>query len=136
MPSIDFINRYIRKGGFTMRKKRFISIVIAAAFLLSFAAMNAGAEKVFKLGTMGPYTGPSAQSGANQLAGTKQRMEEIGWKIGDYKIEHIMVDSQSDPAKGASAFTEAVERKGMQGHAGGCWRLAQLRCHCLRGFGG
>jgi branched-chain amino acid transport system substrate-binding protein len=111
-----------------MHKKRFLSIIIAAAFLISFGAMNVGAEKVFKLGTMGPYTGPSAQSGANQLAGTKQRMEEIGWKIGDYKIEHIMVDSQSDPAKGASAFTEAVERKGMQAVVGGWHSSVAIAC--------
>ena len=111
-----------------MRKKRFLTIVIAAAFLLSFAAMNASAEKVFKLGTMGPYTGPAAQSGANQLAGTKQKFEEIGWKIGDYKIEHIMIDSQSDPAKGANAFTEAVERKGMQAVVGGWHSSVAIAC--------
>jgi branched-chain amino acid transport system substrate-binding protein len=111
-----------------MRTKRFLLIFIAAIFLISFAAMNAGAEKVFKLGTMGPYTGPAAQSGANQLAGTKQKFEEIGWKIGDYKIEHIMVDSQSDPAKGASAFTEAVERKGMQGVVGGWHSSVAIAC--------
>jgi branched-chain amino acid transport system substrate-binding protein len=111
-----------------MRTKRFLFIFIAATVLISFAAMDAGAEKVFKLGTMGPYTGPAAQSGANQLAGTKQKFEEIGWKIGDYKIEHIMIDSQSDPAKGASAFTEAVERKGMQAVVGGWHSSVAIAC--------
>ena len=43
-----------------MRTKRFLFIFIAATVLISFAVMDAGAEKVFKLGTMGPYTGPAA----------------------------------------------------------------------------
>ena len=54
-----------QKGEFTMRTKRFLMIFIAATFLISFVAMNAGAEKVLKVGLMGPFTGPAAESGQN-----------------------------------------------------------------------
>ena len=40
--------------------------------------------------------------------------DNINNQIGDYKIELIWIDSQSDPAKAAAAYAEAVERKGME----------------------
>ena len=102
-----------------MRKKRFLTIVIAAAFLLSFAAMNASAEKVLKVGLMGPFTGPSAESGQNIKNSLLMRLDEAGNKVGDYKLEYIFIDSQSDPAKATNAYVEAIERKGMQVGLGG-----------------
>jgi branched-chain amino acid transport system substrate-binding protein len=111
-----------------MRWKSLLVIVLAVSLLVPLWAMNAGAEKVFKVGSLGPFTGPAAQSGANQLAGVKQRFAEHNWKIGDYKIEHILVDSVSDPAKGANAFTEAVERKGMQALVGGWHSSVAIAC--------
>ena len=61
-----------------MRTKRFLTIVIAAVFLISFAAMNAGAEKVLKVGLMGPFTGPAAESGQNIKNSLLMRLEEAG----------------------------------------------------------
>jgi branched-chain amino acid transport system substrate-binding protein len=96
--------------------------------MIPLTAVTAGAEKVFKVGSIGPFTGPAAQSGANQQAGVKQRFAEHNWMIGDYKIEHILVDSVSDPAKGSNAFTEAVERKGMQAIVGGWHSSVAIAC--------
>ena len=102
-----------------MRTKRFLTIIIAAAFLLSFGAMNAGAEKVLKVGLMGPFTGPAAESGASIKNSLLMRLEEAGNKVGDYKLEILFIDSQSDPAKATNAYVEAIERKGMQVGLGG-----------------
>jgi branched-chain amino acid transport system substrate-binding protein len=102
-----------------MRTKRFLLIFIAATFLISFAAMNAGAEKVLKVGLMGPFTGPSAESGQNIKNSLLMRLDEAGNKVGDYKLEYIFIDSQSDPAKATNAYVEAIERKGMQVGLGG-----------------
>jgi branched-chain amino acid transport system substrate-binding protein len=40
--------------------------------------------------------------------------EKIGYKIGDYQIELVWVDCQSDPAKAAEAYEEAIVQKGIQ----------------------
>ena len=102
-----------------MHKKRFLSIVIAATMLISLVAMNAGAEKVLKVGLMGPFTGPSAQSGASIKNSLLMKLEEAGNKVGDYKLELMFIDTQSDPAKATNAYVEAIERKGMQVGLGG-----------------
>ena len=102
-----------------MRTKRFLLIAIAAFFLISIVAVNAGAEKVLKVGLMGPFTGPAAQSGASIKNSLLMKLEEAGNKVGDYKLEIIYVDSQSDPAKATNAYVEAIERKGMQVGLGG-----------------
>ena len=97
-----------------MRKKRFLTITIAAFMLISFVAMNAGAEKVLKVGLMGPFTGPAAESGQSIKNSLLMRLDEAGNKVGDYKLEIMFIDSQSDPAKATNAYVEAIERKGMQ----------------------
>jgi len=102
-----------------MRTKRFLLIIIAAFFLISLAAMNAGAEKVLKVGLMGPFTGPAAESGASIKNSLLMRLDEAGNKVGDYKLEYIFIDTQSDPAKASNAYVEAIERKGMQVGLGG-----------------
>jgi branched-chain amino acid transport system substrate-binding protein len=102
-----------------MRTRRFLLIFIAVTFLISFIAMNAGAEKVLKVGLMGPFTGPAAQSGASIKDSLLMKLEEAGNKVGDYKLEYIFIDSQSDPAKATNAYVEAIERKGMQVGLGG-----------------
>jgi branched-chain amino acid transport system substrate-binding protein len=111
-----------------MRTKRFLSIAIAAFFLISFVAMNAGAEKVLKVGLMGPFTGPAAQSGASIKNSLLMKLEEAGNKVGDYKLEIIYVDSQSDPAKATNAYVEAIERKGMQVGLGGWHSSVAMAC--------
>lgn len=93
-------------------KKRLLVIfaIIASLFLFSGQAM---AEKVLKVGVMGPFTGPSAKAGNEFKTSVAMVMDKIGGKIGDYKLEIVWVDSQSDPAKATSAFAEAIERKGI-----------------------
>ena len=102
-----------------MRTRRFLLIFITATFLISFAAIDAGAEKVLKVGLMGPFTGPAAESGQSIKNSLLMKLDEAGNKVGDYKLEYIFIDSQSDPAKATNAYVEAIERKGMQVGLGG-----------------
>jgi len=127
-PGINFTNHIFKKGGFTMRTKRFLFIIIAAIFLISFAAMNAGAEKVLKVGIMGPFTGPAAESGQSIKNSLLLKLDEAGNKVGDYKLEYIFIDSQSDPAKASNAYVEAIERKGMQVGLGGWHSSVAMAC--------
>ncbi len=98
-----------------MRKKKFtwmMAIVMAVFFLV--AGGGPATAKVFKLGVLGPFTGPSAKTGAEFKGSVKMALEKIGNKIGDYEIQLVWIDSQSDPAKATSAYSEAAERDGIQ----------------------
>jgi len=72
------------------------------------------ADKVFKLGIMAPMTGPSGKSGTDIKNGATMAIEKAGNKVGDYKIELVYIDDQSDPVKATSALSEAIERQGVQ----------------------
>lgn len=71
-------------------------------------------EKVFKLGVLGPFSGPSARTGEEFKGSTEMAFEAIDYKIGDYKIELVWIDSQSDPAKATQAYEQAVVQDGIQ----------------------
>jgi len=96
-----------------MRGKKLIVSLLMVCFALTLFAGSAMAEKVLKVGVLGPFTGPSAKNGAEFKASVEMAMEKIDYMVGDYKIEIVWIDSQSDPAKAASAYAEAVERKGI-----------------------
>ena len=94
-------------------KKRIISVVMVCFALTQFAG-TAMAEKVLKVAIIGPFTGPSAKSGAEFKGSVTMAFEKVNNMVGDYKLEPVWVDSQSDPAKVASAYAEACERIGVQ----------------------
>ena len=97
-------------------RRRFWSAVLVGilSFIMIAAAPAAAADKPLKVGVLGPFTGPSAKNGSEFKASVEMAMEKIGYKVGDYKIELVWIDSQSDPAKAASAYAEAVERMGIE----------------------
>lgn len=94
-------------------KTRLLVIVTVVASLFLFTSFAGAADKVLKIGVMGPFTGPSAKAGQEFRDSVKMGLDKIGGKIGPYKLEVVWVDSQSDPAKATSAFAEACERKGI-----------------------
>lgn len=78
------------------------------------AAEEAEVDKVFKLGVLGPFSGPTARIGQELQKGIELAFEDIEYQIGDYEIELVLIDSQADPAKGAEAYEEAIVQKGIQ----------------------
>jgi branched-chain amino acid transport system substrate-binding protein len=72
------------------------------------------ADKVFKLGVLGPFSGPSARTGEEFKGSTEMAFEAIDYQIGDYKIELVWIDSQSDPAKAAQAYEQAAVQDSIQ----------------------
>jgi branched-chain amino acid transport system substrate-binding protein len=72
------------------------------------------ATEVFKLGILGPFSGPSARTGDEFKGSVNMAFDAIGWQIGKYKIEPVWIDSQSDPAKAAQAYEQAVVQDGIQ----------------------
>jgi len=70
--------------------------------------------KIFKLGVMGPFTGPSADVGEQFQNATKMAFENIDYRIGDYQVELVWIDCQSDPEKATRAYEKAVTQDGIQ----------------------
>ncbi len=96
------------------RKKVLLPLLTLAVFMIFGAANVFAAGKSVAVGVLGPFTGPSAQTGEEFKASVQMAMEAIDYTVGDYKIDVVWVDSQSDPAKAAGAYAEAVEGKGIQ----------------------
>ena len=96
------------------RKSSFICLMIVCFLLSVFAGVAPAQEKVLKIGIIGPFTGPSAKTGAEFKGSVTLALEKINYKVGDYKLEPVFIDSQSDPAKVTSAYAEACERLGVQ----------------------
>jgi branched-chain amino acid transport system substrate-binding protein len=96
-----------------IQKRRILLISLVGFMVLAFAVSTASAEKVFKLGLVGPMTGPAAKIGEEFKGSAIMALEEIDYKIGDYRVELVYIDSQSDPAKATNAYAEAVERGGI-----------------------
>jgi branched-chain amino acid transport system substrate-binding protein len=71
-------------------------------------------DGVFRLGVLGPFTGPSESTGVEFKGSVTMAFDAINWQIGSYKIEPVWIDSQSDPAKAAKAYEEAVLQDGIQ----------------------
>lgn len=74
-------------------------------------------EKVFKIGILGPFTGPSARTGEEFRTSAEMALENIDYTIGDYTLEPVWIDSQSDPEKATRAYEEAVVQDGVQAGA-------------------
>ncbi len=94
-------------------KTRLLVIIAIVASLFLFTSFAGAADKVLKVGVMGPYTGPSAKAGQEFKDSVTMALDKIGGKVGPYKLEVVWVDSQSDPAKATNALAEAIERKGI-----------------------
>lgn len=71
-------------------------------------------DKVFTIGVLGPFTGPSARTGDEFRIASEMALEAIDYTIGDYTIEVVWIDSQSDPEKATRAYEEAIVQDGVQ----------------------
>lgn len=97
-----------------MIRKKFILSIVMTCFALSTFVGTAAAEKTLKVGILGPFTGQSAKNGAEFKGSVIMAFEKVNNMVGDYKLEPVWIDSQSDPAKTVSAYAEACERIGIQ----------------------
>jgi branched-chain amino acid transport system substrate-binding protein len=67
-----------------------------------------GSEETFRLGVLGPFTGPSESTGREFRGAATMALDAIDWQIGEYRIEPVWIDSQSDPDKAVQAYERAV----------------------------
>jgi branched-chain amino acid transport system substrate-binding protein len=99
------------------RQKFFGSVVVLLVVTFSVLLWTVPGEaqdKVFKLGILGPFSGPSARTGEEFKGSATMAFDAINWQIGEYTIEPVWIDSQSDPAKATQAYEQAVVQNEIQ----------------------
>jgi branched-chain amino acid transport system substrate-binding protein len=106
-----------------MKNLLFSLIVIGVIFCVSVASCSPAspapsapeesepaADKVLKVGVLGPFTGPSARVGEEFQDSVTMAFDAVDWEIGGYKLETVWIDSESDPEKGTRAYEQAILR--------------------------
>ena len=88
--------------------------LVAGFVILAICVSASAAPMTIKVGIVGPYTGPNARVGEELKDINTMAFDNIGWKIGDYKIEPVWIDDESDPEKAVRAFKDAVLREKIQ----------------------
>lgn len=67
-------------------------------------------DNVLKIGVLGPFSGPSEKIGREFKGAVEMAFEEIEYQIGEYKVEFVWIDSQSDPKRATLAYEEAAKK--------------------------
>lgn len=98
---------------------KLLSLVLAALLAISFLTVtgcssensaSSSKEKVLTIGVDLPLTGPCAKAGQEFKDACEMAFEEVGYKIGDYKVKLVWIDDQSDPEKATRAYEQAIQR--------------------------
>ena len=92
---------------------RIIRRLLIAGAVTVVAALPASAQDTVKLGLVAALSGQSAKSGEAIVRGLSLAIDEINGKGGvlGKKLELIVRDDESNPAKGATAARELVQRE-------------------------
>jgi branched-chain amino acid transport system substrate-binding protein len=80
----------------------------AGASAATAACTTTPAATTINVGVEGPFTGPNALTGTEMKNASTMAFDAINWQIGPYKINPVYIDDQSDPAKGAAAYEQAI----------------------------
>jgi len=90
-------------------------VVILVMMLLSLTSCAkkdnppaANAPKIIRIGVLGPMTGLDAWFGDEIKVAIDLQLSKIDYKIGDYSIELVYIDSESDAEKAAIAYEKAI----------------------------
>lgn len=92
-----------------------LALALATAAVAGGAITTSGQSNTIKIGVSGPFSGPNARTGQEMRGAAEIAFEKIGYKVGDYTIELVWIDDQSDPEKGTRAYEEAIVGQGIIG---------------------
>ncbi|MFW6115806.1 MAG: ABC transporter substrate-binding protein [Chloroflexota bacterium] len=71
-------------------------------------------DGVLRLGILGPFSGPSESTGDEFRNAVTMAFDAVDWHIGDYEVQPVWIDSQSDPDIAVQAYETAVTEDGIQ----------------------
>lgn len=100
-----------RERGFPMSKSRMLSVLLVMALVLAIAT-SATAAETFKVGVVGPRTGPVATYGVSVINAVILAVEEInaaGGVLGR-QIELIVEDNKGERSETNNAFRKLISR--------------------------
>jgi len=87
-------------------------IMLIAAGCAGRSPTEAEAEKLtLTIGVLGPFTGSNSDIGEEFKGAVKMAFANADKKIGDYYVEFVWIDSQSDPKRATLAYEEAAAEK-------------------------
>lgn len=89
-----------------MKLRKMTCLVLALGLICSATAF----AKELKVGFVGPLTGPAAKVGTEFKSAVDMAFTEVGYKVGDYDIKLVWIDSESDPEKAVRAYEQAALR--------------------------
>lgn len=98
-----------RTGIVTRRRMLLTGLAATASSVLPIRFALAVPAKV-KLGLMLPYSGTYASLGKNIDDALRLAIDERGGKLGGREVEYVVLDDESDPAKGADNANKLVTR--------------------------
>ncbi|KKM10356.1 branched-chain amino acid ABC transporter substrate-binding protein [Clostridiales bacterium PH28_bin88] len=82
------------------------------------APAPAPAEKVIKIGFIGPLTGDVKTFGESTKNAFLLALEQAGFKAGDYKIEYVVADDRNDATEAVNVATKLVSQDKVQAIVG------------------
>jgi branched-chain amino acid transport system substrate-binding protein len=112
-----------------MRGRLLFTVAFIVILTMVMAPLASAQEpKVFKLGVVADITGVAARTGIEQKNAIDMYFDEIGNKIGDYKIELVSIDTQADADKAARAYEEAIVRDKIQAGLNNFYSSVAIAC--------
>jgi branched-chain amino acid transport system substrate-binding protein len=100
-----------------MKKSWYAMFALGLAVALLATACGAGpqgetptGDKVLKVGVVAPITGPNSVVGEEFKNAVTMAFDSVDWKIGDYKVQVVWVDEETDPEKATRAYEAAIVR--------------------------
>lgn len=93
--------------------------IVLVALLTIFATHNLGLCEDIKIGAIASLTGPAGEQGRNWSEGAQLAAEQLS--TAETKIQLIVEDDQTQPARVASAFQKLAQLDHVQGLIAGTW---------------
>jgi branched-chain amino acid transport system substrate-binding protein len=87
---------------------------LTSAYLPLAMRNSTGPCEVFKLGILGPFSGPDAMPGDDFAGAVTMAFDAVDWRIGRYDIKPVWIDSECDSQKGSQRYEEAIVQQGVE----------------------
>ena len=87
-----------------------LCLVLAVVLAAPSYAPAASEGKPLTIGLLLPYTGFDPRNAPQMEAAARQRLDDIGWRVGNRKVQLVTADSATDPNVGVQKAMKLVEQ--------------------------
>lgn len=94
---------------------KWLGLALILVFLASIVfgcggGQQAAKEEAIKIGMMAPLTGNVKTFGESVQKGFELALEEVGYKVGNFKIEKVIADDRNNSTEAANAATKLIDQ--------------------------